>query len=74
MVLVGELDAAGKSVNYVPVNACLQLLPSVDGKSIKTVESLKAADGSLHPVQQALVGCHGSQCGFCTPAATSHCR
>ena len=67
VVLVGELDAAGKAVHYMPVNACLQLLPSVDGKSIKTIESLQAPDGRLHPVQQAMVGCHGTQCGFCTP-------
>ena len=67
VVLVGELDADGQRVNYIPVNSCLQLLPSVDGKSIKTVESLKRPDGRLHPVQQAMVDCHGSQCGFCTP-------
>ena len=67
VVLVGELAADGQSVDYIPVNSCLQLLPSVDGKSLKTVESLKRADGQLHPVQQAMVDCHGSQCGFCTP-------
>ena len=67
VVLVGELAADGQRVNYIPVNSCLQLLPSVDGKSIKTVESLKKPDGTLHPVQQAMVDCHGSQCGFCTP-------
>ena len=67
VVLVGELNAAGTGVDYLPVNSCLQLLPTLDGKSVKTVESLKRADGSLHPVQDAMVGCHGSQCGFCTP-------
>jgi xanthine dehydrogenase small subunit len=67
VVMVGELNAAGTGVNYVPVNSCIQLLPALDGKSVKTVESLKKADGSLHPVQEAMVGCHGSQCGFCTP-------
>lgn len=67
VVLVGELDASGQSVNYVPVNSCMQLLPALDGKSVKTVESLQKADGSLHPVQAAMVECHGSQCGFCTP-------
>lgn len=67
VVLVGELDANGSAVNYAPVNSCMQLLPSLDGKSVKTVESLRRADGSLHPVQQAMVECHGSQCGFCTP-------
>ena len=67
VVMVGELNAAGTGVNYVPVNSCIQLLPALDGKSVKTVESLKKADGSLHPVQEAMVSCHGSQCGFCTP-------
>lgn len=67
VVLVGELAADGKTVNYIPTNSCMQLLPSIDGKSLKTVESLQAADGTLHPVQEAMVACHGSQCGFCTP-------
>jgi xanthine dehydrogenase small subunit len=67
VVLVGELDSAGTAVNYVPSNSCMQLLPSLDGKSIKTVESLKRSDGSLHPIQQGMVDCFGSQCGFCTP-------
>ena len=67
VVLVGELNAAGTGVNYIPSNSCMQLLPSLDGKSVKTVESLKRADGTLHPVQEAMVSCFGSQCGFCTP-------
>jgi xanthine dehydrogenase small subunit len=67
VVLVGELNAAGTGINYVPTNSCMQLLPSLDGKSLKTVESLKRADGTLHPVQEAMVTCFGSQCGFCTP-------
>jgi xanthine dehydrogenase small subunit len=67
VVMVGSLNAAGQGVDYVPVNSCIQLLPTLDGKSVKTVESLKKPDGTLHPVQQAMVNCHGSQCGFCTP-------
>jgi xanthine dehydrogenase small subunit len=67
VVLVGELNSSGDGVDYKPVNACMQLLPSLDGKSVKTVESLKRADGSLHPIQQGMVDCFGSQCGFCTP-------
>eukprot|EP01038_Epipyxis_sp_PR26KG_P000067 gene67-91_t len=51
VVMVGELNAAGTGVDYVATNACIQLLPSLDGKSVKTVESLKKADGTLHPVQ-----------------------
>ncbi len=67
VILVGELNSKGNGIDYVPTNSCMQLLPSLDGKSIKTVESLKRSDGSLHPVQQAMIDCHGSQCGFCTP-------
>ena len=67
VVMVGELNADGTGVNYVATNACIQLLPSLDGKSVKTVESLKKPDGTLHPVQEEMVKCHGSQCGFCTP-------
>lgn len=54
-------------VHYRAVNACIQFLSTLDGKALFTVESLKQADGSLHPVQQSLVDYHGSQCGFCTP-------
>ena len=67
VVMVGELNAAGDAIDYIAVNSCLQLLPSLDGKSVKTVESLKNAAGVLHPVQQEMIACHGSQCGFCTP-------
>jgi xanthine dehydrogenase small subunit len=50
-----------------PVNACIRFLPTLDGKALLSVEDLAAIGGELHPVQQALVECHGSQCGFCTP-------
>lgn len=60
-----------------PVNACIRFLPTLDGKALLTVEDLAAITGptaaqqagadALHPVQQAMVECHGSQCGFCTP-------
>ncbi|MDP1901878.1 MAG: xanthine dehydrogenase small subunit [Rubrivivax sp.] len=66
MVVLGELDDAG-GLQLRPVNACIQFLPTLDGKALFTVEDLAAADGRLHPVQQAMVDCHGSQCGFCTP-------
>ena len=57
----------GDDLAWKPVNACIRLLPSVDGKAVFTVESLKSEDGTLHPLQKALVECHASQCGFCTP-------
>ena len=52
---------------YQPVNACILLLPMADKSTIRTVEGVAREDGQLHPVQQALVENHGSQCGFCTP-------
>jgi xanthine dehydrogenase small subunit len=64
-VLVGRL-LAGRLV-YESVNACIRFLGSLDGAHVVTVEHLAGRDGSLHPVQQALVDFHGSQCGFCTP-------
>ncbi|MBT8057568.1 MAG: xanthine dehydrogenase molybdopterin binding subunit [Gammaproteobacteria bacterium] len=66
-VVLGELDAAGNGIRYRAVNACIQLLATLDGCQLITVEDLAGEDGSLHPVQQALVDFHGSQCGFCTP-------
>jgi carbon-monoxide dehydrogenase small subunit len=50
-----------------PVRSCLVLAVSVDGQEVTTVEGLTDDDGSLGPVQQAFVECHGLQCGFCTP-------
>lgn len=51
---------------YEPVNACIQLLGQIDGKDIITVDDLAGKD-ELHPIQQAMVEEHASQCGFCTP-------
>ncbi|MGB5738887.1 MAG: xanthine dehydrogenase small subunit [Woeseia sp.] len=65
-VVIAEAGPFGR-LQTRAINACIQFLPTLDGKELLTVESLKDADGSLHPVQQALVDCHGSQCGFCTP-------
>ncbi|MGR3760113.1 xanthine dehydrogenase small subunit [Roseobacteraceae bacterium NS-SX3] len=56
-------DARGSK----PLNACILFLPQLNGKSVRTVEGAAGPDGSLHPVQQAMVDHHGSQCGFCTP-------
>lgn len=59
------------------LNACILFLPQVHGKAVRTVEGVAAPDGTLHPVQQAMIDHHGSQCGFCTPGfivsmATAH--
>jgi len=65
-VVVGERDAQGR-LRLGAVNACIRFLPTLDGLELFTVESLRGSNGTLHPVQQAMVDCHGSQCGFCTP-------
>ncbi|MDE1185905.1 MAG: xanthine dehydrogenase small subunit [Pantoea sp.] len=53
-------------MHYETVNSCLTLVSSLQGKQLITVEDLRQGN-DLHPVQQAMVDCHGSQCGYCTP-------
>lgn len=80
--LASDANAPGTvgGLQLQTVNACIQFLPTLHGKALFTVEDLKAqctaaqpqdnrkhAVHTLHPVQQAMVDCHGSQCGFCTP-------
>jgi xanthine dehydrogenase small subunit len=57
----------GDRIHYEAVNACIQFLPTLDGKLLLTVEDLQGPRGELHPVQQAMVEANGTQCGFCTP-------
>jgi xanthine dehydrogenase small subunit len=49
------------------LNACILFMPQLHGKSVRTVEGISGPDGQLHPVQDAMIKHHGSQCGFCTP-------
>lgn len=65
-VVIAELDA-DQQLQFRAVNSCIVFLPALDGKALFTVEDLASAEGELHPVQQALLEQHGSQCGFCTP-------
>ncbi len=64
-VVLGELK--DNDINYRAINSCITLLPVLNGKQLIMVEDLVLKDGSLHPVQKAMVNFHGSQCGFCTP-------
>ncbi len=64
VVLASAVDGR---LAYRAVNACILFVPMLDGCQLLTVEDLRGPDGALHPVQQALVDKHGSQCGFCTP-------
>ena len=49
------------------LNSCILFLPQLHGKAVRTVEGASGPNGEAHPVQQAMVDLHGSQCGFCTP-------
>ena len=64
-VTVSDLGADGR-IRHRAVNACIQFMPALHGKAVTTVEGV-AVEGEPHPVQQAMVDCHASQCGFCTP-------
>ena len=64
-VVLGEIK--NNEINYQAINSCITFLPTLQGKQLILVEDLISKDGSLHPVQQAMVNYHGSQCGFCTP-------
>ena len=72
-VVIGEMTPAsgggtdGDKIRYRAINSCIRLAHSVNGMALWTVEDIAAADGTLHPAQEAMVRCHGSQCGFCTP-------
>lgn len=65
-LVLAEPDADSEKLRYTTVNSCITLLSSVHKKQLITPEHLET-DASLHPVQQAMVEEHGSQCGFCTP-------
>lgn len=64
-VVIGTLE--GDRLRYKAVNACIQFLPTLDGRQLLSVEDLRDPAGHLHPVQQEMIRLHGSQCGFCTP-------
>lgn len=66
-ILVGRLERG--ELLYEPVNSCIRFLASLDNCHVVTIEHLKGSDerGKLHPIQQAMIEHHGSQCGFCTP-------
>jgi xanthine dehydrogenase small subunit len=66
-VVLADLGGPGGALRYRAVNACILFVHQLDGAALFSVDDLTGEDGSLHPVQQALVDCHGSQCGFCTP-------
>jgi len=66
-VVIASPNQQGNSLEYKTLNSCICLLGSLHGKQVITVDGLKDKSGKLHPVQQAMVDHHASQCGFCTP-------
>ena len=63
----GVCGACTVIVNGQAVRSCLMLAVQAQGSQVKTAEGLAAPDGTLHPVQQAMLDEHALQCGFCTP-------
>jgi xanthine dehydrogenase small subunit len=61
-VMVTDPDGTARALN-----ACILFLPQLAGRAVRTVEGIAGPEGAVHPVQQAMVDHHGSQCGFCTP-------
>ena len=68
-VVLAEADDTTNrgTLRFKAVNSCIRLAHSIDGMALWTVEDIAAADGTPHPAQAAMVQCHASQCGFCTP-------
>jgi len=64
-VVLGELKK--NEIIYKAINACIAFIPTLQGKQLLVVEDLVTEKGDLHPVQEAMVKYHASQCGFCTP-------
>jgi xanthine dehydrogenase small subunit len=64
-IVLGELKK--NKIIYKAINACIAFVPTLAGKQLILVEDLVTGDGSLHPIQKAMIDYHGSQCGFCTP-------
>jgi aerobic-type carbon monoxide dehydrogenase small subunit (CoxS/CutS family) len=62
-----ECGACTVLIDDVPHYSCSILTHTVRGKSVQTIEGLESADGTLHPVQQAVVDEQGFQCAFCMP-------
>jgi carbon-monoxide dehydrogenase small subunit len=61
-----QCGACTVMMNGNAVKSCNVLLAQAAGAEVTTIEGLAAADGTLHPMQQAFKDCHGLQCGFCT--------
>ncbi|XP_039553924.1 aldehyde oxidase isoform X2 [Passer montanus] len=66
-VMISTYDPASKKIRHYSANACLLPICSLYGAAVTTVEGIGSTKTRIHPVQERLAKCHGSQCGFCTP-------
>ncbi|KAM5280464.1 aldehyde oxidase-like [Ctenodactylus gundi] len=66
-VMISRYNPRTKSTRHYPANACLTPICSLHGAAITTVEGIGSTRTRLHPVQERLAKCHGTQCGFCSP-------
>jgi carbon-monoxide dehydrogenase small subunit len=63
----GVCGACTVLVDGEPARSCLMLAAQADGAELTTIEGLAGPDGTLHPIQQAMMDAHGFQCAFCSP-------
>ncbi|MEN9773633.1 MAG: carbon monoxide dehydrogenase small chain [Pseudomonadota bacterium] len=70
-----QCGACTVHVDGIATKSCTMLALQADGREVTTIEGMARPDGSLHPIQQAFIDCHGLQCGYCTPGMimTSAC-
>ncbi|NXR18366.1 AOXA oxidase, partial [Cinclus mexicanus] len=66
-VMISTYEPASKMIRHYSANACLLPICSLYGAAVTTVEGVGSTKTRIHPVQERLAKCHGSQCGFCTP-------
>ncbi|XP_021012490.1 aldehyde oxidase isoform X2 [Mus caroli] len=66
-VMISRYNPSTKAIRHHPVNACLTPICSLHGTAVTTVEGLGNTRTRLHPIQERIAKCHGTQCGFCTP-------
>ncbi|XP_008067993.1 aldehyde oxidase [Carlito syrichta] len=66
-VMISRYNPITKRIRHQPANACLTPLCSLHGTAVTTVEGIGSTKTRIHPVQERIAKCHGTQCGFCTP-------
>ncbi|GAB1284986.1 Aldehyde oxidase 1 [Apodemus speciosus] len=66
-VMISRYNPSTKTIRHHPVNACLTPICSLYGTAVTTVEGIGSTRTRLHPIQERIAKCHGTQCGFCTP-------